>query len=296
MSGAGAASPIVTPFLALTFALAGIVLIVVLAALGLALVRPAPLDLAGERGLRLVLIIGGVVPAIIVAGYFAASLVAASALAAPARAPLQVDVVGHQWWWEFRYGEVATANELHIPVGERVELRLHTSDVIHSFWVPDLQGKTDVLPNQTNSMWLSATRAGRYDGVCAEFCGVQHAWMRLVVVAEARADFDRWLAGQSGPRREPTGAAVEGEQIFTTHVCASCHMIRGTAATGTVAPDLTHLASRSLIGGGVLPNTPDALRSWLADPAHFKPGVLMPNASLTGAELDALAAYLGSLE
>jgi cytochrome c oxidase subunit 2 len=296
MSGAGAASPIVTPFLTLTFALAGIVLIVVLAALGLALVRPAPLDLAGERGLRLVLIIGGVVPAIIVAGYFAASLVAASALAAPARAPLQVDVVGHQWWWEFRYGEVATANELHIPVGERVELRLHSSDVIHSFWVPDLQGKTDVLPNQTNSMWLSATRAGRYDGVCAEFCGVQHAWMRLVVVAEARADFDRWLADQSGPRREPTGAAVEGEQIFTTHVCASCHTIRGTAATGTVAPDLTHLASRSLIGGGVLPNTPDALRSWLADPAHFKPGVLMPNASLTGAELDALAAYLGSLE
>jgi cytochrome c oxidase subunit 2 len=145
-------------------------------------------------------------------------------------------------------------------------------------------------------MWLAAVRAGRYDGVCAEFCGVQHAWMRFVVVAESRAEFDRWLTRQAEPRRAPSGAATDGERIFTTHVCAACHAIRGTSAAATVAPDLTHVASRSLIGAGVLPNTADALRAWLADPAHFKPGVLMPNASLDDAELDALVAYLRSLD
>src|SRR5207302_6132965 len=115
----------------------------------------------------------------------------------------------HQWWWELRYGDAVTANELHVPVGERVEVRLRSADVIHSFWVPELQGKTDVLPGQNNTMWLSATRAGRYDGVCAEFCGVQHTWMRLVVVAEPRADFDRWLARQAEPRRAPADTAAE---------------------------------------------------------------------------------------
>ena len=295
MSGAGAASSIVTPFLVLTFAIAGITLLVVLGALLLALVRGGPIDMAPERGLRMVLLIGGAIPAAIVAAYLVASLIAASALAAPSHADLHIDVTGHQWWWEFAYGDVVTANELHIPVGERVELRLLSADVIHSFWVPELQGKTDVLPNQPNTMWLAASRAGRFDGVCAEFCGVQHAWMRLVVIAEPRPDFDRWLAGQREPRRVSTGGA-DGERIFTTHICASCHAIRGTAANARIAPDLTHLASRSILGAGVLPNRADTLRAWLADPSHYKPGVLMPNAALTEAELDALVAYLGSLE
>jgi cytochrome c oxidase subunit 2 len=240
--------------------------------------------------------LGGAVPAVIVTAYFAVSLVAASALAAPAAASVHVEVVGHQWWWEFRYGDVVTANELHVPIGERVELRLLSADVIHSFWVPELQGKTDVLPNQTNTMWLVASRGGRYDGVCAEFCGVQHAWMRLVVVAEPRAEFDRWLARQAEPRRAPSGVAAEGERIFTTDVCASCHAIRGTPAAAKIGPDLTHLASRSLLGAGALPNGAEALRAWLADPAHFKPGVLMPNASLDDRELEALVAYLASLD
>jgi cytochrome c oxidase subunit 2 len=296
VSGAGAASSAVAPFLVLTFVLAGIVLVAVLASLGVALARSGPGDLAGPRGLRLVLVLGGAVPAAIVAVYFAASLAAVSALAAPTVSALHVDVIGHQWWWEFRYDGVATANELHIPVGERVELRLLSADVIHSFWVPDLQGKTDVLPGQANTMWLEATRAGRFDGVCAEFCGVQHAWMRLVVVAEPRSDFDRWRAAQATPRRASAGAQAEGERIFVTHVCAGCHTIRGTAATATVAPDLTHLASRSMLGAGVLPNKADTLRAWLADPSHYKPGVLMPNAGLSDAELDALVTYLGSLE
>ena len=296
MSGAGGASGIVTPFLILMFALSGLVLIVVVAGLAIALVRTAPAELGGERGLRFVLILGGSNPEVFVAGSFDGSHSAASALPAPAAATLAVDDLGHQWWWEFRYGGVATANELHIPVGERVELRLVSADVIHSFWVPELQGKTDVLPKQQNTMWLTASRAGRYDGVCAEFCGVQHAWMRLVVVAEPRTEFDRWLATQSEPRRAPSGAAAEGERIFTTRVCASCHAIRGTTAPATIAPDITHLAGRSLLGAGVLPNGAGPLRAWLADPAHFKPGVLMPNVSLTERELDALVAYLASLE
>ena len=164
-------------------ALAASVCVVVLVALALALSRTPTIDLASDLGLRLVLVVGGAVPAAIVAVYLVASLLAASALAAPAAASVSVAVIGHQWWWEFRYGDVATANELHIPVGERIELRLISADVIHSFWVPDLQGKTDALPSQTNRMWLLTEKAGRYDGVCAEFCGVQHAWMRLVVVA-----------------------------------------------------------------------------------------------------------------
>ena len=296
MSGLGGASSVVTPFLVLTFALAASVCVVVLVALALALSRTPTIDLASDLGLRLVLVVGGAVPAAIVALYLVASLLAASALAAPAAASVSVDVIGHQWWWEFRYGDVATANELHIPVGERIELRLISADVIHSFWVPDLQGKTDALPSQTNRMWLLAERAGRYDGVCAEFCGVQHAWMRLVVVAEPRSDFDRWLARQGEPRRSGSGVAAEGERMFDTHVCASCHTIRGSAANGKVGPDLTHLASRSLLGAGVLPNNTGTLRAWLADPAHFKPGVLMPNVSLSDTELDALVAYLGSLD
>src|SRR5439155_227339 len=146
----------------------------------------------------------------------------------------------------------------------------------HSFWVPALQGKTDAVPGQTNTMWLTAERPGRYDGVCAEFCGVQHAWMRLVVVAEPRAVFDRWLARQSEDRRPPSGPAAEGERAFLGHVCVDCHTIRGTAARATVGPDLTHLAGRSLVGAGVLRNDPAALRAWIDDPQHFKPGAFMP--------------------
>ncbi|HEV8228937.1 MAG TPA: cytochrome c oxidase subunit II [Candidatus Limnocylindria bacterium] len=297
MSGAGGAASTVTPFVVLTFALAGLVFAAVVAGLAIALrPRAAPLALAEDRGLRIVLLFGGAVPAVLVAAFFVASLVATASLTATRTADLSVDVVAHQWWWEFRYGGAVVANELHVPVGERVELRLRSADVIHSFWVPELQGKTDVLPDRTNTMWLSAARAGRFDGVCSEFCGVQHAWMRLIVVAEPRGEFESWLARQGEERRPPSGGAAEGERVFLAHVCVSCHTIRGTPAAATIAPDLTHLATRSLLGAGVLPNRRDTLRDWLADPQHFKPGSLMPNASLTDAELDALVAYLGSLD
>ena len=297
MSGAGGAAGAVTPFVVLTFTIAGLVFVAVVVALGAALSpRDRARSLTERGGVRAVLVLGGIVPAIVVAAFFMLSLVVTARLTA-ARAPdVAVEVVGHQWWWEFRYGSAATANELHVPVGERVELRLRSADVIHSFWVPALQGKTDAVPGQTNTMWLTAERPGRYDGVCAEFCGVQHAWMRLVVVAEPRAVFDRWLARQSEDRRPPSGPAAEGERAFLAHVCVDCHTIRGTAARATVGPDLTHVAGRSLIGAGVLRNEPAALRAWIDDPQHFKPGAFMPAVPLGVAERDALVTYLGSLE
>ncbi len=213
------------------------------------------------------------------------------------RIPLRVTVVAHQFWWEYRFdGGAVAANELHIPVGVPVELDLVAADVIHDFWVPALAGKSDIVPGKTNHLRLFARQPGTYEGACAEFCGVQHAWMRLVVFAEPEPEFDRWLAVQGAARQAPAGEAARGEQVFLRNVCVSCHALRGTGAAGNgAAPDLTHVGGRTTIGTGVLRNDAAAMRAWLADPQRYKPGSAMPLVRLDPGDLDALVAYMESL-
>ena len=231
-------------------------------------------------------------PAVILAVVFAVTLGTMAEINGAGVAPaMRIAATGHQWWWEFSYAGVKTANELHIPVDTPVDLELTSADVIHSFWVPELGPKMDMLPGVTNRLRLFARRAGSYDGQCAEFCGIEHAWMRIRVVAQSRAEFDTWLSAQAAPA--PHGS--EGERVFLANICVHCHAGRGTSAAGTAGPDLTHVGARTMIGAGVLPNDVARMRAWLADPERYKPGTLMPSVPLSDADLDAVAAYLVSL-
>jgi cytochrome c oxidase subunit 2 len=216
---------------------------------------------------------------------------------------LTIEIRGQQWWWEVEYAaadpsrRVTTANEIHIPVGEPVLLSLRSVDVIHSFWVPRLHGKRDLIPGYTRSLWIQADAPGVFRGECAEFCGHQHAHMGMSVVAETRADFDRWYEGQLAVAAQPADArATAGREVFLAKSCPLCHTVRGTAASGRVGPELTHVASRARIGAATLPNQDDALRAWILDPHAFKPGVRMPQNPLTAEEVDALVAYLRGLQ
>jgi len=214
---------------------------------------------------------------------------------------LSVLVIGHQWWWEFRYPAlgIVTANELHVPLSDSRSptptfLDLESADVAHSFWVPRLAGKTDVIPNKKNSMWIDPQVAGTYLGQCGEYCGTEHAMMLLRVIVEPRADFERWAAAQKNP---PVldAAASHGRIIFESTACVNCHTIRGTAADGRFGPDLTHLMARETIGAGVAMNTPAHLKIWVNDPSQMKPGALMPAMNLDDKDLDDLVAYLATL-
>jgi cytochrome c oxidase subunit II len=222
--------------------------------------------------------------------------------AAAAGGALRVTVVGHQWWWEFRYPDlgIVTANELHIPLSEPTErrltfLRLDSVDVIHSFWIPQLNGKTDVIPNHPNTMWVEPLQAGAYYGQCAEYCGTQHANMQIRVFVHPKAEFDRWVATQQIGASESSAAAA-GRALFLATACVSCHTVRGTTAAGTFGPDLTHLMSRATIGAGVARNTAENLRRWIQDPAHLKPGALMPAMNLSDDQIGAVVAYLLTLK
>ena len=216
--------------------------------------------------------------------------------AAPENA-LEVTVRGWQWWWEFRYPtlDVVTANELHLPVGRPVVFTLDGPDVIHSFWVPQLGGKRDVIPGRLNRLAFTPERVGEYWGQCAEFCGASHANMRLRVIVEEPAAFERWVAAQKASPPEPSGAAAEGKSIYTRNACVGCHTIRGVSA-GTLGPDLTHFGSRQLFGAGLWPVTPDHVVAWLKDPPALKPGSKMPNLGLSDDDAKALAAYLIDLK
>jgi len=237
-------------------------------------------------------------PALILAVIFVLTLGTMAEISGAGVAPaMRIAATGHQWWWEFSYAGVKTANELHIPVDTPIDLDLTSADVIHSFWVPELGPKMDMLPGVSNHLRLFARRAGSYEGQCSEFCGIEHAWMRIRVVVQTQSEFDAWLGGQGKPR---TTVETDAEKIFLANICVSCHTIRGTDAKGTAGPDLTHVGSRATIGAGVLENT-DAnlvanMRGWLADPQRYKPGALMPSVPLSNADLDALAAYLVSLK
>jgi cytochrome c oxidase subunit II len=254
--------------------------------------RPVP------WGDRFVVIAGAAIPGAILAGSFAFSLAVLNDMGSADDRSLEVEVVGHTWWWEVRYPNGAvTANEIRIPVGETVQLALPTADVIHSFWVPELQVKKDHIPGADNQLSVAADHAGRFRGQCAEFCGLQHAHMEILVVAMAPDDFDDWVEREAEPAAEPQGdEAEDGRQIFERASCAGCHTIRGTSAEGVLGPDLTHLADRETLGAGVIRLTPESLADFITDPQDDKPGVSMPPTELTPDQVDAVVAYLTELE
>ena len=214
----------------------------------------------------------------------------------------EVTAIGHQFWWEYRYPRqgFVTANELHVPMSEPghpapTRITLLSADTNHSFWVPQLAGKTDLIPNRQNSMWIEPRDAGVYVGQCAQYCGTQHAKMLLRVVVEPRADFERWMAGQRSPARL-SETVTPGRRVFESTACVNCHTVSGTNAHGTFGPDLTHLMSRETIAAGAATLTPDNLRRWIVNPDTFKPGSKMPAMQLRPGDLDAVSAYLLTLE
>lgn len=226
----------------------------------------------------------------------------AKASGPPDNAQLRLDVTGRQWWWDVRYDaqepdqSFSTANEIHIPVNVPVLVRLHGADVIHSFWVPQLTGKTDTIPGQTNIAWLEASQPGRYLGQCTEYCGVQHAHMAFEVVAESPEDFQRWRAHQLQPAPQPMNDAQRRGKDLVEFRCGACHTVRGTTAAAVAAPDLTHLLSRRTIAAGTLPNGRGTLEGWIEAAEQLKPGTLMPDQNLNGAQLTDTMAYLETLQ
>jgi cytochrome c oxidase subunit 2 len=287
-------------------AIASVVVLVVAALVPLAAIRHRGETrelVRGEGGIRWIVIGGVAVPAVILLFCAIYSLGELAQVRQPAAKPaLTIQVIGHRWWWEVRYpgsrptDGFTTANEIHIPVRQPVRLELSTADVIHSFWIPQLAGKTDLIPGQLNVMWIEADSADSYWGHCGEYCGVQHANMMMSVVAQQPAEFERWAENQRQAARLPTAAlAAEGARVFQGSACASCHAVRGTPAGGILGPDLTHVGSRATLAAGTVPNSLGNLAGWIANPQGIKPGVLMPSVPLEPEQLHALVAYLQRL-
>ncbi len=266
-----------------------------------------------RSGVRVMVWAGIVVPAVILGALLAFTMrvlddislpshMLAARDAPPAAGELTLQVTGRQYWWEVEYLDAVperrfeTANEIHIPVGRRVIVRLVADDVIHSFWVPGLAGKMDLVPGRTNVTFIEASRPGVWRGQCAEFCGVQHALMAFTVVAEAQEAFDAWAAQQRSTASEPVDSSSRADRdVFLASGCALCHAVRGTTARGEAGPDLTHLASRMTLAAGTLPNARGHRDGWVANPQAIKPGSLMPSVPLTPDELHAIVRYLGTL-
>jgi cytochrome c oxidase subunit 2 len=256
-----------------------------------------------ERGLGWILWGGTVMPALVLVAVFVVSLGAMSKFSSPDPSMLTIHITGHQWWWQVDYAATATApafrtaNELHIPVDRPVRVLLTSADVIHSFWVPQLQGKLDVIPGDTNELRLDARRIGEFAGACAEYCGEQHAHMALSVVSESDAAFTAWSATQSRDAVAPhDSTTTAGHALFASTACASCHAIRGTTARADLGPDLTHVASRRTIAAGIATTSLGTIEGWIGNPQALKPGAKMPTLrGYTGPQLRALAAYVASL-
>lgn len=306
LAPAGPAAEVIAGLWWLLFSMAAVVFVVVLALFVYALFRrrgsePEEVKEANPRLDRLLIVVGGItIPALILAVVFIATVRGLGALAAPDIPEERViEVVGRQWWWEVHYPsyQFTTANEIHIPVGVPVQLRLTSADVIHSFWVPELHGKLDLMPNDINFLSLQAGEPGIYYGQCAEFCGLQHAKMGLIVVAQPMEEYLLWLEQQQQPAAEVSEEELlAGQRVFLSSDCGECHTIRGTDATGILGPDLTHLASRLTLAAGVLENNRGNLGGWISNPQSIKPGNKMPAVDLTGPQLQSLLVYLESLE
>jgi cytochrome c oxidase subunit II len=264
-----------------------------------------PPQTAGSKRLELIVTAG---PMMLVVALFVVTIRTMAFIDAPLNpsGPPDLIVTGHQWWWEARYPNGAvTANEIHIPYGRRLLVQVESADVIHDFWAPQLARKIDAVPGLSSFVWLRADRPGAYEGACAEFCGTQHAWTRFSVVAEEEASFSAWLKHTSEPAPVPApgrpaqGASLlqqKGASLFEQKKCGDCHAISGTPATGRSAPDLTHVASRTILGGGISRNTPQNLLQWIANPQMAKPGNHMPDSHLSNEEAEALLAYLEALQ
>jgi cytochrome c oxidase subunit II len=263
-----------------------------------------PLQIYGSDQLELA---WTVIPVLIVIVLFMTSARVIHSVQDARRPPgtIEVTVVGHQFWWEYRYPQYGfvTANELHVPVSDPAHptptfLTLLSADTDHSFWIPRLAGKTDLIPNHPNSTWIDPHETGLYLGQCAQYCGTQHAKMLLRASVDSRADFDRWVQAQQQIAREESGLspdALEGRRVFHATACVNCHAIAGTAAEGRFGPDLTHLMSRETIASGIASNNAAELRRWVQNPAAIKPGSLMPSMNLTDKELDEVTAFLLTL-
>lgn len=261
--------------------------------------RRSDLSRTAGRGVAIAL----VVSFLILVGLFLSSLSAGAELAKLPEPELEIEVWGHRWWWEIRYKdpvpsyEFTTANEIHIPAGKRVSLRLRSFDVIHSFWVPALHGKRDLIPGYDTTIIIRASTPGVYQGQCAEYCGMQHAHMRLRVFVDPPEVFEAWARSQQQPAKAPvTESQKRGQEVFLRNQCAFCHTIVGTPAGGKTAPDLTHLASRKKIAGDSFPNRRGYLAGWILDPQNLKPGTQMPPTPLESEELESLLDYLESLK
>jgi len=257
---------------------------------------------ASERRMARIVRAAAIATAGIITSLTIVSFYATRELTSAAVAALDLRVRGYQWWWEVTYLDARpdqvfiTANEIHVPVGRSIHLRLAAADVIHSFWVPSLTGKQDLIPGRENTLTFTPQEVGIYRGQCAEFCGLQHAHMSLLVVVDSAADFEHWRRGQLAPAATPRGPEQEtGKRLFENKACASCHNIQGSTASGTIGPDLTHLASRHYIAAGSLATNRGSIAAWLADPQTIKPGNNMPRVRLNAGELNALSAYLAAL-
>ena len=274
----------------------GIAYLLVVLFLGWSLVRRRAVATTGEQGVRAML---GIWIGLILVGLVilaVGSFLADRTLGAASQQALRVRVTGHQWWWRIEYEAgrgrwIETANELHLPMGVPVTLELRAADVIHSFWVPNLAGKMDVIPGRINRLTVTPRETGWFRGQCAEFCGTQHANMALVAKVERPGEFTRWLAHQA----EPAAGEAAGRAIVEKGSCAVCHQIRGTGAQGRVGPDLTHLASRRTIAAGAAPLTRGSLRGWIIQPQAIKPGTSMPPSDLSPQDAEAVARYLETL-
>jgi cytochrome c oxidase subunit 2 len=311
LDSAGARADTILPLTWFTIAVSVIVCVVIAILLWIAVargtsshdvdIRRVPVDRSGN-GLRWINI-GLAISAVPLLVTLVWTMVALAHAAGPPSNPaLTIDVTPHQWWWGVRYNGKQpsdifdTANEIHIPTGVPVLVRLHGADVIHSFWVPKLTGKTDAIPGQINLSWMQATAPGRYSGECTEYCGAQHAHMGLEVVAESPADFEHWRAGQLEAAPAATSASLQHGQQVVEYRCGLCHQVRGTRAGAQSGPDLTHLMSRRTLAAGVLPNNAGTVAAWIQTAQELKPGTLMPDQFLTSQELLDVQAYLETLK
>jgi cytochrome c oxidase subunit 2 len=281
--------------------LAAVVFVIVTSLVTTAVVRrrrAEPETFSPVRDHRFIVVGGLVVPAVILAVVAVLTVSTTNAIFAPADGALAIHVEGERWWWRVSYPDlgVTTANEIHVPVGQPVDITVTSSNVIHSLWVPQLAGKADLIPGQTNHLRFTADTVGTFRGQCAEFCGIEHARMAVLVVADPPARFQAWAAVQATDAAAPTAdAARRGQQLLQSTSCAGCHRIAGTDADGVAGPDLTHVASRRDIAAGTLPNTPAGLRRWLAATQDVKPDALMPQIDLTDEQVSDLVAYLEGL-